>query len=210
MQSWRRTVAAAAVMTLHALALSAMAPSSAQGSTVYRCTGPQGRISYQAQPCAVDTADRPALHPPHQQQIKVADARTEDQLRQALDNRRREGFDTPVTNASKTASRRTKNKKASAASQQAHARTTDAAPPHKPRGHARSGRSSREPSAPRAGALTSHRLGERPFEHVRTPLSDAVAPRRRPSQDRHQHERKKDFTARAPAEAPQNRVRSRN
>ncbi|RZL11442.1 MAG: hypothetical protein EOP40_02540 [Rubrivivax sp.] len=206
MQSWRSILAAAAVMTLHALALSAMAPSSAHGRKVYRCTGPQHQVSYQAQPCASNATSPQA---PHQQQIHVADARTDDQLRQALDNRRRDGFDVASTKAHKPASRRSQKKKASA-DKAPQATTAEAIRPPRQRERTRANRSLREASSTRAGALTSHRFGERPFEHARTPLSDAGLQRKAASADPRRRDRAKDFTARAPAGEPQTRIRARN
>lgn len=205
MQSWRSILAAAAVMTLHALALSAMAPSSAHGRNVYRCTGPQHQVSYQVHPCAGGAASAQA----QQHQINVADARTDDQLRQALDNRRRDGFDVASTKADKPVSRRAKKKKAPTSANQ-QTSTAEAVRQPRSRERTRVSRSRQEPSASRAGALTSHRYGERPFEHARTPLSDAAPKRQATSGDPRRRDRAKDFTARAPDGEPQTRIRARN
>jgi hypothetical protein len=146
---------------------------------------------------------------PHQQQINVADTRTDDQRRQAMDNRRRDGFDVASTTADKPVSRRAQKKKASADTAR-QAWTAEAVRPPRRRERTRTARSPREPSATRAGALTSHRFGERPFEHVRTPLSDAHPKRKLPPGDQRRRDRAKDFTARAPAEEPQTRIKAQN
>ena len=196
MQSRRSILTAAAVMTLHAMALSTMAPQPAHGRNVYRCTGPQNHVSYQAQPCADTAGATMALR---QQEIRVADARTDAQMRQALDNRRREGFDVEPAGTPRPASRRARNK-ASTTLEQAVAAP---APKAKTRKRARTKLTRQTPSADRAGALTSHRFGERPFEHVGTPLSDAESPRRKgKTQGRRERDRAKDFTARAPTDEP--------
>ncbi len=198
MQSRRSILTAAAVMTLHAMALSTLAPQPAHGNKVYRCAGPQHHVRYQAQPCADTGGATKALR---EREISVADARTEAQVRQALDNRRRDGFDAEPAETTRPTSRRARKKASDALEQEVAAK----APKAKARKRARTKLTRRTPSADRAGALTSHRLGERPFEHVGTPLSDAEPPRRKgKARDKREreHVRAKDFTARAPTDEP--------
>lgn len=163
----------------------------AQASTVYRCADTRGRTAYQALPCAGDAT--------RTTQLAVADRRTAPQVAQALDNRRRDGFEVADATAPRTA-RKTRGKKAVAAADSAGKRAASKTKAKgKRKGKSKANRSVQTEVQLRPGALSSHRLGERPFEHVGTPLS-APAPVRKKVRPKPIHAQgSTTFTARVPA-----------
>lgn len=178
MSTWRQMLAATAVMTLHAMALSTLASGDAHGSTVYRCPTPSGSVSYQAHPCGGGAGGQAS-------RLSLKDTRTAEQRAQALDIRQRDGFDVatadvPSSSRKKGAGKKRQRKRPTASARKA------------PRISSRSG------SPP--VALSRHRTGERPFEHVGTPLSDATPTRKAAKPRLRRAARSTDhFTARTPA-----------
>lgn len=134
----RAILAAAALMTVQALLLAVLAASTAHASTVYRCPAPSAgdAVIYQAQPCS-DSTGVP---------VRAADTRTREQQSQAGANHARQmawldrqGSQAPSSGKPKAPSKKRKRPhKASHGA--AHAQANVAVP------------------------LTSHRLGQRPFE----------------------------------------------
>lgn len=138
----RAILAAAALMTVQALLLAVLATSAAHASTVYRCPAPSadGAVIYQAQPCAAASGVP----------VRTADARTREQQSQANANHARQvawldrhqpQASSPKTSSRTAAKKRRGNRKAQAAGAQ---------------------------GAPLAAAvpLSSHRIGQRPFERL--------------------------------------------
>lgn len=198
MQSRRHLLTAAAVMTLHAMALSAMSPQEAFGHTVNRCVNAQGHVSYQAAPCSASAAERSTA-------VRVDDTRTEAQVRQALDNRRREGFEQVALVRERPTRGRAKKAK-SQASIQSVALTSSAQPPAKPPSKARARQERPRARGAAPVALSSHRFGERPFEHIRTPLSDKSQPTSAPRKISRPRKPNAHFTARVPSPSDQGSV----
>lgn len=137
----RAIIAAAALMTAQALLLAALAASGAHASTVYRCQSAGASISYQPRPCeqASGTA------------VRVADARTPEQQRQAQTTHARQmaWLDRHETQAARP-------NKAGTSNSTIRKRTA--------RRHAQAAKRLRPTTATLAAPLTAHRIGQRPFE----------------------------------------------
>lgn len=134
----RAILAAAALMTVQALLLAALATSAAHASTVYRCAPPAGSaaVTYQTQPCTEGTGA----------QVRTLDTRTREQQSQALANHARQmaWLDRQEPQASSSGKSRASSKK----------RRT------KHKNASGTGNRQASPAVP----LTSHRIGRRPFE----------------------------------------------
>lgn len=135
----RAIIAAAALMTAQALLLAALAASGAHASTVYRCQSAGASVSYQTQPCGQTAGTA----------VRVADARTPEQQRQAqtsharqmawLDRQETQAARPKAGNPTSTARKRTGRRQAQATKRS-------------------------RPAATLATPLTAHRIGQRPFE----------------------------------------------
>lgn len=166
----RAIVAAAALLTVQALMLAALAAGTAHGRTVYRCVsrqgaGPETGISYQAQPCT----EGPGTP------IEASDTRSAAQHAQAHTNHARQmaWLKRQETTAGKPAVRAKR-----ASSSRRHQRKTETQ------------------ASTRAVPLSSHRIGERPFER----LGQQVTP---PSPVQKRKRTRYDITARTPAHTEQ-------
>lgn len=166
-------LAAAALMTVQALLLAALATSAAHASTVYRCA-PQSAdtsVTYQTQPCT-EGAGVP---------VRANDARTREQQSQAnADHVRQMAWldrrDSPISSAGKS-----------------HA-------PSKKRRIKRKEVPGTDVRQVSAGAvpLTSHRIGLRPFEGLGQEVSSPDRSVSKPKKHRRTHH---DLLARTPAQS---------
>lgn len=159
----RAILLAAALMTLQALMLAALATGGAHAATVYRCAQDSGATSYQAHPCAGGSGTL----------VRADDARSEDQQAHAQANHTRQ--------------------MAWLARQEAEAGTGKRTPPSKPRAP-RKPKARKDAPATKsvAVALSSHRIGQRPFERLGQQVTEPGGPQK-------QKRRKHELTARAPA-----------
>ena len=139
----RAILAAAALMTVQALMLAALSASTAHARTVYRCPSDTAgtSVTYQSVPCH-DGAGRT---------LKAADQRTPAQQAQARANHERQ-----------TAWLDRQDIRASAG----EARPAGAKKRRTRRSSTQTARAATASATPKAVALTSHRIGQRPFEHL--------------------------------------------
>lgn len=172
----RAILAAAALMTVQALILAALATSTANARTVYRCpsTSAGESITYQSAPCREGAG----------QALLAADHRTPAQQAQAQANQDRQTAwlarqDTGAS-AGKARTPSTKKRKTRRSSTQA-------------------ARAAAAPTAPKAVPLTSHRIGQRPFEHLGQQVSTPDRALHKPGKRKHAHQT--EITARAPRQA---------
>ncbi|MFZ5527096.1 MAG: hypothetical protein ACOZE7_10625 [Pseudomonadota bacterium] len=169
----RAILAAAALMTVQALMLAALAASTAHARTVYRCpsTSAGESITYQSAPC----------HEGAGHALQAADHRTPAQQAQAQANHDRQrawlARQDTGTSADKARATSTKKRKTRRASTQA----------------------SRAAAAPQAVPLTSHRIGQRPFEHLGQQVSTPDRALHKPGKRKQAHTT--EITAKAPRQA---------
>lgn len=179
----RAILAAATLMTVQALMLAALSASAAHARTVYRCpsTSAGESITYQSAPCQQGVG----------QALQAADHRTPAQQAQAQANHDRQAAwlarqDTGAS-AGKVRNTSTKKRKARRSSAQA-------------------ARAAAASAAPKAVALTSHRIGQRPFEHMGQQVSTPDRALHKPGKRKHAHPT--EITAKTPRQAsPQARER---
>lgn len=176
----RAILAAAALMTVQALMLAALAASTAHAHTVYRCPSAVAgaSVTYQSEPCQQGGG----------QPLQAADHRTPAQQAQAEANHTRQ-----------TAWLERQNTRASAGkARQASAK----------RRTRRSTQTARAAAAPQAVPLSSHRIGQRPFERLGQEVSTPDRALHKPSKRQHAHA--SEITAKTPRQSgPQAKERVR-
>lgn len=165
----RAILAAAALMTVQALLLAALATSAAHASTVYRCAPPTGGgVTYQTEPCT-EGAGAP---------VRTLDTRTREQQSQAHANHARQmaWLNRQESQASPSSKSRAPSRK----------RPTLRKTP--------SGAADTQVSA--AVPLSSHRIGQRPFEGRG---QEVTSPDRSVNKPRKHRRSPHDLLARTPA-----------
>lgn len=172
----RAILAAAALMTVQALLLAALSTSTAHARTVYRCpsTSAGESITYQSTPCHKGTG----------QAFQAGDHRTAAQQAQAQDNHDRQ-----------TAWLESQDTRASVGK----ARTSGAKKRKTRRAPTQTARAATPPAAPKAVALTSHRIGQRPFERLGQQVSTPDRALHKPGKRKHAHTT--EITAKTPRQA---------
>jgi hypothetical protein len=179
----RAIIAAAALMTVQALLLAALATSTAHARTVYRCPSSSagGTITYQAQPCQDDA---------RQSSLQAADHRTPAQQAQAQETHTRQmrwlAQQEPQASPGKARTSSTKKRKA-----RRNTPTTQASTPA----------TAQTRQNAKAVALTSHRIGQRPFERLGQQVSTPDRGLYRPGQRQRNKPGSTEITARTPKPA---------
>lgn len=182
----RAIIAAAALMTVQALLLAALATSTAHARTVYRCppSSAGGAITYQAQPCQDDA---------RQSSLQATDHRTPAQQAQAQDTHTRQmrwlAQQEPQASPGKARTSSTKKRKA-----RRNTPTTQAGIPA-------TAQTRQNAKAAKAVALTSHRIGQRPFERLGQQVSTPDRGLYRPGQRQRNKAGSTEITARTPKPA---------
>lgn len=167
----RAILAAAALMTVQALLLAALATSAAHSSTVYRCPPSAGTaVTYQTQPCT-EGGSAP---------VRTLDTRTREQQSQAHASHARQmaWLDRQDSLGSPADKVRTPSKKR-------RAKRKNALGTNAPQGNAT------------AVPLTSHRIGRRPFEGLGQEVSSTDRSVNKPK--KHNKRSPYDLLARTPA-----------
>lgn len=171
----RAILAAAALMTVQAVMLAALA-ATAHARTVYRCSSPTAgeSITYQSAPC----------HGGTERVVQATDHRTPAQQAQAQAN-----HDRQTAWLERQAPRASAGKARAASAKKRKARR----PP------TQTARATAATAAPKAVALTSHRIGQRPFEHLGQQVTTPDKALHKPG--KHQRAHTTEITAKVPRQA---------